>query len=291
MIPEDVLKKIHLIHIHTNYLVNDIMAGEYESAFRGRGMEFEEVREYQAGDDIRAIDWNVTARMGRPFVKLFREERELIVMLMVDVSSSQRFGSHHKLKNEVAAEIAAVLAYAAIRNNDKVGLILFTDRVEKYVPPQKGRGHVWRLIKEIMQFVPERRMTDIGQALDYLGRVVRRRCICFLISDFLASGFERALRISNKRHDMVAISLTDPRERELPKVGFVELEDAETGQTVLVDTRDAEVRKTFARLAAQDALALASAFRSMNIDHVALSTVGSYIDPLLAFFRTREKRL
>jgi len=291
MIPEEILKKIHLIHIRTNHLVNDVMAGEYESAFRGRGMEFEEVREYQPGDDIRAIDWNVTARMGRPFVKLFREERELIVMLMVDASSSQHFGSQHKMKSEIAAEVAAVLAYTAIRSNDKVGLILFTDRVEKYVPPKKGRGHVWRLIKEIMNFEPERQKTDVAEALDYLGRVARRRCICFLISDFLASGFEKALRLSNKRHDIVAVSLKDPRELELPSVGFVELEDAETGETVLLDTHDPRMRKEFSRLAHKEAYGLSSLFRSMDMDHVELFTHRSYIDPLLAFFRLREKRL
>lgn len=291
MIPEEILKKIHLIHIRTNHLVNDVMAGEYESAFRGRGMEFEEVREYQPGDDIRAIDWNVTARMGRPFVKLFREERELIVMLMVDVSSSQHFGSQQKMKNEIAAEVAAVLAYTAIRSNDKVGLILFTDRVEKYVPPKKGRGHVWRLIKEIMNFEPERQKTDVAEALDYLGRVARRRCICFLVSDFIASGFEKALRLSNKRHDIVAVSLKDPRELELPRVGFVELEDAETGETVLLDTHDQRVRKEFSRLAHKEANGLTSLFRSMDMDHVELFTHRSYVDPLLAFFRLREKRL
>jgi uncharacterized protein (DUF58 family) len=291
VIPEEILKKIHLIHIRTNQLVNDVMAGEYESAFRGRGMEFEEVREYQPGDEIRTIDWNVTARMGRPFVKLFREERQLIIMLMVDVSSSGQFGSQQKMKNEVAAEVGAVLAYTAIRNNDKVGLILFTDRVEKYVPPKKGRGHVWRLIKEILNFQPERQRTDMVEALDFLGRVMRRRCICFLISDFLTSEFEKALRLSNKRHDMVAISLSDPRERELPRIGFIELEDAETGETVLLDTYDPNVRKHFSHMVKSDHSQLKTLFRSMDIDHVELFTHTSYIDPLLAFFRLREKRL
>ena len=214
------------------------MAGEYESAFRGRGMEFEEVREYQPGDDVRTIDWNVTARMGKPYIKLFREERELIVMLLVDISASGQFGTVKKLKKEVAAEVAALLAYTAIRNNDKVGLILFSDHVEKYVPPKKARGHGWRVIQEILSFEPQGRQTDIAQALDYLGRVVRKRCICFLLSDFLASGFEKPLRLSNKRHDVVAVSISDPREFELPKVGFVELEDAETGEDVLLDTND-----------------------------------------------------
>ena len=181
MIPEEILRKIHLIHIRTKHLVNDIMAGEYESAFRGRGMEFEEVREYQPGDDVRTIDWNVTARMGKPYIKLFREERELIVMLLVDISASGQFGTVKKLKKEVAAEVAALLAYTAIRNNDKVGLILFSDHVEKYVPPKKARGHGWRVIREILSFEPQGRQTDIAQALDYLGRVVRKRCICFLL--------------------------------------------------------------------------------------------------------------
>jgi uncharacterized protein (DUF58 family) len=291
MIPEEVLRKIHLIHIQTKHLVNDVMAGEYESAFRGRGMEFEEVREYQPGDDVRTIDWNVTARMGRPFVKLFREERELIVMLLVDISASGQFGTVKKLKREVAAEVAALLAYTAIRNNDKVGLILFTDHVEKYVPPKKARGHGWRVIREILSYEPEARGTDISLALDFLGRVMRKRCICFLLSDFLASGFERPLRLSNKRHDMIAVVISDPRERELPRIGFVELEDSETGVPLIIDTRDPKVCRQYQQIQRQEESDRRLLFRSMDLDHVSLSTHVSYVEPLLAFFRRREKRL
>jgi uncharacterized protein (DUF58 family) len=291
VIPEEILKKIHLIHIRTKHLVNAVMAGEYESAFRGRGMEFEEVREYQPGDDIRTIDWNVTARMGRPYVKLYREERELIVMLLVDVSASGRFGTVRKLKQEVAAEVAALLAYTAIRNNDKVGLILFTDRVEKFVPPKKAGGHGWRVIREILSFEPEGTGTDIGEALDFLGRVMRKRCICFLLSDFLATGYEKALRLSNKRHDMIALTISDPREQDLPRVGFVELEDAETGETILLDTRDSQLLAAYRALWERLGKERTRLFRSMNMDSVGLSTHVSFAEPLLAFFRLREKRL
>lgn len=291
MIPEEILKKIHLIHIRTKHLVNDVMAGEYESAFRGRGMEFEEVREYIPGDDIRTIDWNVTARTGRPHVKLYREERELVVMLMVDLSASGQFGSVQKFKREVAAEVAAVLAYTAIRNNDKVGLLLFTDRVEKYVPPKKDRSHGWRVIREILSFEPEGRGTDLAQALDFLGRVVRKRAICFLLSDFLASGFEKSLRLSNKRHDMIGLVLSDPREEELPAVGFLELEDAETGRRILVDTRDRAFASSYRALRRQSAEERKRLFRSMGLDHVELSTAVPFSEPLLTFFRQREKRL
>jgi len=291
MIPEEVLKKIHLIHIRTKHLVNDVMAGEYESAFRGRGMEFQEVREYQPGDDVRSIDWNVTARMDRPFVKLYREERELIVMLLVDISASGQFGSRTKLKKEVAAEVAALLAYTAIRNNDKVGLILFTDRVETFVPPKKAGGHGWRVIREILSFEPAGQGTDLAQALDFLGHVMRKRCICFLISDFIASGYEKPLRLSNKRHDLVALSISDPREQELPNVGFVELEDAETGETLLIDTRDPDLRRQYAERQHRASQERTRMFRSMDLDHVGLSTHVSYVDPLLAFFRRRERAI
>jgi uncharacterized protein (DUF58 family) len=291
VIPEEVLRKIRLLHIRTKHLVNDVMAGEYESAFRGRGMEFEEVREYQAGDDVRSIDWNVTARMGRPFVKLYREERELIVMLLVDISGSGQFGSKLKLKREVAAEVAALLAYTAIRNNDKVGLILFTDRVEKFVPPKKARGHGWRVIREILSYQPEGRGTDLSQALDFLGHVMTKRCICFLVSDFLASGFEKPLRLSGKRHDLIALAISDPREAELPRVGYVELEDAETGELVVIDTGDADLRRQYEALRRSEVEERKRLFRSMDLDHAFLSTHESYVEPLLALFRKREKQL
>jgi uncharacterized protein (DUF58 family) len=291
MIPKEILQKIQKIHIHTSYLVNDIFAGEYESAFRGRGMEFEEVREYTPGDDIRDIDWNVTARMGHPFIKLYREERELTIMLLVDVSSSGLFGTVTQLKNELAAELASVLAFAAIKSNDKVGLVIFSDHVERYIPPKKGRSHVWRVIKEVLEHQPRATGTNIGAALNYLNTVCRRRAVVFLISDFIAHGYEAALRITNKKHDVIAINITDPRERELPKVGMVALEDAETGETLLVDTTDEQVRTAYRILSGKNFEQRLSTFKAAHIDYLDIRTDTPYIDTLLKFFRMREKRL
>ena len=288
---KEVIKKIQGIHIHTNYLVNDVLAGEYESAFRGRGMEFEEVREYQAGDDVRDIDWNVTARMGHPYVKIYREERELTIMLLVDVSNSGQFGSVRQLKNDVAAEIAAILAFAAVKSNDKVGLIIFSDIVEKFIPPKKGRNHVWRVIREVLQHKPQSKQTDINVVLDFLNKITSRRVIAFLISDFIAKGYDQSLRITNKKHDVIAISITDPRERELPKVGFIELEDAETGGVIMVDTNDSNSRKGFSKLAAKNVKETLERFRNCNVDHLGIYTDQPYIDPIMKFFRIREKRL
>ncbi len=291
MIPKEILQKIQKIHIRTSYLVNDIFAGEYESAFRGRGMEFEEVREYMPGDDIRDIDWNVTARMGHPYIKLYREERELTIMLLVDVSSSGLFGTVKQLKNELAAELASVLAFAAIKSNDKVGLVIFSDHVERYIPPKKGRSHVWRVIKEVLEHQPRSTGTDIGAALNYLNTVCRRRAVVFLISDFIARGYETALRITNKKHDVIAINITDPRERELPGVGMVALEDAETGETLLIDTTDEQVRKAYRLLAEEKFQQRLSTFKAAHIDYIDIRTDMPYIDTLLKFFRMREKRL
>ena len=291
MIPKEILQKIQKIHIRTSYLVNDMFAGEYESAFRGRGMEFEEVREYTPGDDIRDIDWNVTARMGHPYIKLYREERELTIMLLVDVSSSGLFGTVTQLKNELAAELASVLAFAAIKSNDKVGLVIFSDHVEKYIPPKKGRSHVWRVIKEVLEHQPRSTGTDIGAALNYLNTVCRRRAVVFLISDFIARGYETALRVTNKKHDVIAINITDPRERELPGVGMVALEDAETGETLLVDTTDEQVRKAYRLLAEEKFQQRLSTFKAAHIDYIDIRTDTPYIDTLLKFFRMREKRL
>ena len=290
-LPKEVIKKIQRIHIHTNYLVNDVLAGEYESAFRGRGMEFEEVREYHAGDDVRDIDWNVTARMGHPYVKVYREERELTIMLMVDVSNSGQFGSVKQLKNEVAAEIAAILAFAAVKSDDKVGLIIFSDIVEKFIPPKKGRNHVWRVIREVLQHKPQSKKTDINAVLDFLNKITTRRVIAFLISDFIAQGYDKSLRITNKKHDVIAISITDPRERELPKVGFIELEDAETGDVMMVDTNDSNIRKGFGKLVAKNVKETLERFRNCNVDHIGIHTDQPYIDPIMKFFRIREKRL
>lgn len=290
MIPKEILKKVKRIEIQTRGLVNDVFSGEYHSVFKGRGMEFAEVREYQIGDDIRTIDWNVTARMGHPFVKVFDEERELTVMLVVDVSSSSDFGTVEQMKGEIAAEICALLAFSAIKNNDKVGLIIFSDRVEKYVAPKKGKSHVLRVIRELLYHKPQGHQTNITEALEFLSRVTQRRAVVFLVSDFIASGYEKALQIANKRHDLVTITITDPREQVLPSIGLVELEDAETGETFLVDTGDADLRDEFSSQAEQRKQDRESVFKSMNIDTVNINTQKSYIDPLIRFFKMRAKR-
>ncbi len=289
-LPEDVLRRIRAIHIRTNYLANEVMAGEYESAFRGRGMEFEEVREYTFGDDVRMIDWNVTARMGHPYVKLYREEREMTMMLLVDLSTSQKFGSGERLKSELAAELAAVLAYTAIKSNDKVGLIIFTDRVEKFIPPKKGRGHVWRVIREILSFSPVQKDTRIEVALDYLNRVVNKRSIAFLVSDFLTTGFEKSLKIANQKHDLVAIHLSDPREEAIPKIGLVELEDAETGERVVIDTSDFIFERDFETWSRKVEKERMKFFRSLGVDLIRVRTDRPYTETLIRFFRMREKK-
>ncbi len=291
MLSSEIIKKISSIHIRTNYLVNDILAGEYESAFRGRGMEFEEVREYTPGDDVRTIDWNVTARTGHPYVKVFTEERELTIMLMIDVSSSGQFGTVKELKNEVAAEVAAILAFSAIKNNDKVGLIIFSERIEKYIPPKKGRSHVWRVIREIVQFRPKKSATDIGASLKFFNKVTKRRCVCFLISDFLAEDYEKTLFIANKKHDVIAVTITDPREMKLPNIGFIELEDAETGEAILIDTYDKNITRGFDVLTRKRAIERKNSFRSMDIDSIDIVTDRSYIQPIMRFFKMREKRM
>ncbi len=286
----EIIARIRSIHLRTHHLVDDLMAGEYVSAFKGRGMEFEEVREYQVGDDVRTIDWNVTARMNHPYVKTYREEREMTVMLLVDVSSSGQFGSQARTKNQVAAEVAAILAYAAIRNNDKVGLILFTDVVEKYIPPKKGRGHVWRVIREVLKPRATHGRTDLAAALEYLTRITHRRVVCFVISDFLDEGYERPLLLASKAHELVCITITDPRERVLPDIGLVELQDAETGEVVLLDTSAAA--KSFGTQVSAWYEAREKMFRSMKIDHIALRTEDpDTISPLLKYFRLRERRL
>jgi uncharacterized protein (DUF58 family) len=291
VIPKEVLKKVRQIEIRTNREVTDVLGGQYHSVFKGRGMEFEEVREYLPGDEVRSIDWNVTARFGHPYIKKFREERELTVMLVVDVSASGQFGSVRQSKNELAAELAAVLAFSAIRNNDKVGVILFTDRVEKYIAPKKGRRHVLRVIREILAFGPQGTGTDLGLALDYLNRVQRRRAVCFLISDFQDEDFQKKLRVAGKRHDLVALSVRDPREEELPPVGLVELRDAETGERALVDTFDQTVRDSFAGKAKQRLDSLRQLFRSTAVDQVEIRCDEDYMRPLIRFFRMRERRI
>jgi uncharacterized protein (DUF58 family) len=291
MIPKEILRKVQRIQITTRHMVTDVFAGEYESVFKGRGMEFDEVREYQPGDEIRTIDWNVTARMGHPYVKRFVEERELTVMLVVDASSSGKFGTVKQLKNELAAEICAVLAFAAIKNNDKVGLIIFTDRIEKFVPPKKGTTHVLRAIRELLYFQPQHRETNIAVALEYLRKVTTRRTVTFLVSDFMSAGYEKPLRIANKRHDIIAITITDPRELELPQIGFVELQDAETGEILLIDTTDANTRKAFNVLNTRQLRDREELFRSMEVDAIDVRTDRPYVEPIMHFFRMRERRL
>jgi uncharacterized protein (DUF58 family) len=291
MIPKELAAKIRYIEIYTSKAVNDVLAGEYESVFKGRGMEFDEVREYSPGDDIRSIDWNVTARMGHPYVKRFVEERELTIMFLVDLSASGTFGSIDKTKNEVAAELCALLSFSAIKNNDKVGLIVFTDAIEMFIPPKKGVSHVLRLIREILYFKPRRARTNMAEALDYLGKITHKRSVVFLISDFVCEGFEKPLRALGRRHDFIALSITDPREMTLPDVGLVELEDAESGECILVDTASASVRSRYEELGRGRLEALNSLFRSINVDHAEIVTGRDYVKDLVRFFRSRERRL
>lgn len=289
MIPKELAKKIRYIQIRTSRTVNDVMAGEYKSAFRGSGIEFDEVREYQPGDEVRSIDWNVTARQGRPFVKRFHEERELTVMFVVDLSASGQFGSARHSKNDLAAELCALLSFSAVKSNDKVGLILFTDRIERFIPPAKGITHAMRIIREVLGFVPSGKETNIPDALDFLAKVIRKRAVVFLISDFLGEDFEKPLRILSRRHDLIAVSLSDSREHSLPDVGLLELEDAETGECLLLDTSSARVRKEYARLGGQQQNSLRSAFRSMGIDQLDIQTNQDYQNALASFFRRRER--
>jgi uncharacterized protein (DUF58 family) len=290
MIPKEILKKVKRLEITTRGLVNDVFSGEYHSVFKGRGMEFSEVREYQIGDDIRTIDWNVTARSGRPYVKIFEEERELTVMLMVDASSSGEFGTFERMKGEIGVEICALLAFSAIKNNDKVGLIIFTDKIEKFIPPRKGKSHVLRLLRELLYFKPEDRKTDIGMSLEYLNRVAKRRSVVFMISDFISLDYENQLRIVNKKHDIVAINIIDPRELDLPSIGFIEFEDLESGERMMLDTSDPEVRSMFKNESSSSLTKREKLFKSMNVDSVMIRTDQSYVEPLIKFFRMRAKR-
>jgi len=289
MLPREVFRNIKKIEIRTRRIVNSLFSGEYHSVFKGQGMEFDEVREYQFGDDVRQIDWNVTARMGAPYIKKFCEERELTVMLVVDASASGEFGTYEQMKGEIAVEICALLAFSAIKNNDRVGLLIFTDRIEKFVPPKKGRSHVLRVIRELLYFKPEGRGTDIATALDYMNKVIRRRSVVFVISDFLAEGWERPLQVANQKHDTVAIALSDPREKALPDVGIIELEDAETGEILLLDTASPELRAEFGKQARQAALRREKIFKLRDVDFVEIGTGESYVDPLVRFFRRRAK--
>lgn len=289
--PAEILKKIRTLEIKTRGLVETAFAGDYHSVFKGRGMNFEDVREYQPGDEIRAIDWNVTARLGTAYVKKFTEERELTVILVVDVSASGNFGSTTQSKRELAAEVACLLAFSAIRNNDKVGLILFTDRVELFIPPKKGRSHTLRLIREILFFKPQGRGTEPALALDYLNNIVTRRAVVFFISDFQAPDFSRALAVSGRRHDFIAIHIRDERERVMPNIGIITLEDAETDEQIVINTADRGTRVRFTDLASEHETDLARTLRRNNIDAIALQTGRDYLPALRSFFKQRERRL
>jgi uncharacterized protein (DUF58 family) len=291
MLPREVVRQIRRLQVRARHAVENLVGGEYHSVFKGMGIAFEEVREYQPGDDIRTIDWNVTARMGHPFIKRFIEERELTVMLIMDGSASQSFGSRMQQKREIAAELAAVLAFSAVSNNDKVGLLTFTDRIERLVPPGKGARHALRLVRDILFFQPKGKATAIGPALEYLGRILHRRTIVFLLSDFLDSGFERAFKQTARRHDLIAIRIADELEEHLPAVGLLELEDAETGERRLLDTASAAVRTRFLEAVNNRREALRALCRSAQADLVEVATDGKHLDSLIRFFELRARRL
>ena len=291
MISEDLLKKIQKFHFKTRRLASDLFAGQYESAFKGRGMEFAEVREYQPGDDIRTIDWNVSARFGHPFVKVFHQERELTVMLLLDLSGSNLFGTREKFKRELIAEVAGMLAFLAIRTNDKVGAILFSSRVEKYIPPRKGASHVWRLIREIFTYEPENLTTNIDAVLTYLNRVTKRHAIVFLISDCMDEGFERSLRLTARKHDLTVLRVSDPAEEKLPDLGLMTLRDPETGQVALINTGSKGLAERWRRYRHDQAAYLSELTRSAGVDLVPFQTNGSVVEPLTRLFDNRRQRL
>jgi len=290
MIPKELIKKIRQIQIYTSRAVNASFAGQYESVFKGRGMQFDEVREYMPGDDIRSIDWNVTARTGKPYIKRFVEERELTVILAVDLSASGAFGTVNKMKNELAAEFCAVLAFAAAKNNDKVGLLIFTDQIDLYIPPKKGSRHVLRLIRELLYFQMPKRKTNINQALDYLAKVNRKKATVFLVSDFLETDIKKPLSLLNKRHDVIAVSVRDRAEIKLPNVGLIEFADAETGEIIFVDTSSRNFRNQYAGKSALRFDELRNMLMSINVDCINISTDKPYIQDLIAFFRMRHRR-
>ncbi|MDZ4754559.1 MAG: DUF58 domain-containing protein [Phycisphaerae bacterium] len=290
MLTTEMLQKIRRIEIRTSHLVSEALGGQFRSAFKGRGMEFEEVRPYQIGDDVRSIDWNVSARVGEPHIKLFREERELTVLLAVDLSGSQRFGTHLQFKRDLVAEVAATLAFSAIRSNDKAGLLCFTDRIEHFVPPRKGPRHVLRIIREILSLKPEGVGTSISTALDEVQRVQKRRAVVFVISDFLGTDWHHSLRLTAAKHDVIPICVTDQRELALPRVGFVELRDLETGRIAVVDTLNAGVRARYEAAAAAAIAARTATFRRMRMEPIELRTGELFIAPLQSYFRKREAR-
>ncbi|OFZ51784.1 MAG: hypothetical protein A2381_18335 [Bdellovibrionales bacterium RIFOXYB1_FULL_37_110] len=287
---EELLQKIKGIQIKARHLVNDSFSGEYVSAFKGRGIEFEEVREYIPGDDIRAIDWNVTARQNKPFIKTYKDERELTIMFVVDVSASAHFGTISKFKNEIAAEITALLSWTALKNNDKVGLIIFSDHVEHYLPPKKGRGHIWRLIRDILTFKSSARKTNMNIPLDFLNRVQKKKTITFLISDFQGDNFDQQLLATSRRHEMIAINVTDQREIDLPNIGYIELEDAETGDFRIINTGSKTLRDSYKKASMKRLKNIKQFFERNGIDYIDIRTDQFYLDEIVKFFRYREKK-
>ncbi len=284
------LKKVRRIEIKTKGLSNHIFAGEYNTAFKGKGMAFSEVREYQAGDDVRLIDWNVTARYNNPFVKVFEEEREMTVMLLIDVSGSGNFGTIKQFKKELATEISAILAFSAIKNNDKVGVVFFSDRIEKFIPPKKGKSHILRIIREVLAFKPIGKGTDISEALKYFNSVIKKRSICFILSDFMSKSFEKPLKIASKKHDIIALRIHDVRENILPNIGLVPMQDAETEELIFVDTSNKEIRNLFTKNKTSKVANLKKLFPACGVDLIDIATGIDYVRPLINFFKTRSKR-
>ena len=290
MSTSSLLKKVRQIEIKTKGLSNHIFAGEYHTAFKGKGMAFSEVREYQTGDDIRTIDWNVTARYNTPFVKIFEEEREITVMMLIDVSGSGNFGTSKQSKRELATEISAILAFSAIKNNDKVGVIFFTDKIEQFIPPKKGKSHILRIIRDVLAFKPSRKKTDISVALEYFNSVIKRRSICFILSDFMSSSFHRPLKIASKKHDLVGIRIYDKRENHLPNVGLVPMQDAENEEIIFVDTSNKKVRLDFKKNRLKKIEAVTKSLPASGVDLINITTGTDYVKPLINFFKNRSKR-
>ncbi len=291
MLNRELLKKVKKIELSTRHLVNEVFGGEYHSVFKGRGMEFAEVREYSPGDEIRTIDWNVSARTGTPYVKLFEEERELTVMIMVDASASGAFGTRGQMKRNLAAELSAVLAFSAVKNNDKVGLIIFTDRVEKYIPPRKGRSHVLRVIREVLNHEPKHQGTSINSALEFMSRVLRKRSVIFMISDFLDNDYEKSVKQASRRHDMLSFHLQDPWEIELPDLGLIQIHDGETGETSIINTGKSSIRKTYSQNSRNRFETLQNFFKTNRLDYLPVRTDEPYVDLLISFFRRRATRM
>ena len=290
MSTSSLLKKVRKIEIKTRGLSNHIFAGEYNTAFKGKGMAFSEVREYQSGDDVRSIDWNVTARYNSPYIKVFEEEREMTVMLLVDVSGSGNFGTKQQFKREIATELSAVLAFSAIKNNDKVGVIFFSDIIEEFIPPKKGKSHILRIIRQILSFKPQNKKTNISQAIEYFNNVMKKRCICFILSDYISSSFEKPLRIASKKHDVVALKVSDKREKTIPNIGIVPFKDSETEKVILLDTSSKLIRETFQKKQKEKQSEIEKLFPRCGVDLININTGEDYVKPLINFFKNRDRR-